>query len=42
VKLGGFRNFPDVGNPLYAVKDHDEAQFIVTTIKNRRERELQS
>jgi hypothetical protein len=39
VKLGGFRYFPEVGNPLYAVKDHEEAQFIVNTIKNRRERE---
>lgn len=29
VKLGGFKSFPDVGNPLYAVKDHEEAQFIV-------------
>ena len=39
VKLGGFKNFPDVGNPLYAVKDHEEAMFIVSTIRLRRERE---
>lgn len=39
VKLGGFKNFPDVGNPLYAVKDHEEAQFIVNTIRLRREKE---
>ena len=25
VKLGGFKSFPDVGAPLYAVKDHEEA-----------------
>jgi translation initiation factor IF-2 len=24
-KLGGFKQFPDVGAPLYAVKDHEEA-----------------
>lgn len=40
VKLGGFKAFPDVGNPLYAVKDHEEAQFIVNTIRARRDREL--
>jgi small GTP-binding protein len=39
VKLGGFKTFPDVGAPLYAVKDHEEAQFIVSTIRNRKERE---
>lgn len=39
VKLGGFKSFPDVGSPLYAVKDHEEAQFIVQTIKSRRDRE---
>lgn len=39
VKLGGFKSFPDVGAPLYAVKDHEEAQFIVNTIRSRRERE---
>ena len=39
MKLGGFKSFPDVGAPLYAVKDHEEAQFIVNTIRSRRERE---
>jgi translation initiation factor IF-2 len=39
VKLGGFKQFPDVGSPLYAVKDHEEAMFIVQTIRSRRERE---
>lgn len=39
VHVGGFKHFPDVGNPLYAVKDHEEAQFIVNTIRSRLERE---
>ena len=39
VKLGGFKSFPDVGAPLYAVKDHEEAQFIVSTIRPRTEKE---
>lgn len=29
-----------MGCPLYAVVNHDEAKFIVTTVKNRREREM--
>ena len=33
VHLGGFREFPEVGNPLYSVKDHTEAQFIITRAK---------
>ena len=40
VKLGGFKTYPDVGCPLYAVTNHDEAKFIVTTVKNRRDREM--
>ena len=39
VNLGGFKSFPEVGLPLYSVDDHDEAQFIVNTIRQRRERE---
>lgn len=42
MKLGGFKAFPDVGNPLYAVKDHEEAQFIVNTIRARKDREQAS
>ena len=30
-----------MGNPLYAVKDHEEAQFIVQTIRTRRDKEAQ-
>lgn len=40
VNLGGFRAFPEVGLPLYGCKDHDEAQFIASRIKSRRDREL--
>ena len=29
VYIGGFKHFPDVGNPLYVVKDLKEASFIV-------------
>ena len=39
VHLGGFRHFPDVGSPLYACQDHEEAQFISNKIKQRRDRE---
>ena len=39
MKLGGFKGFPDVGNPLYAVKDHEEAMFIVNTIRARKDKE---
>lgn len=40
VKMGGFKTYPDVGNPLYAVVNHDEAKFIVETVRLRREREM--
>ena len=32
VHIGGFKNFPEVGNPLYAVENHREANMIVTTL----------
>lgn len=39
VKLGGFKTYPEVGCPLYAVVNHDEAKMIVNTVRIRRERE---
>ena len=29
VHIVGFKNFPDVGNPLYGVSGTDEARFII-------------
>jgi translation initiation factor IF-2 len=39
VYIGGFKHFPDVGNPLYVVKDHSEAAFIVQQVNKRAEQE---
>jgi hypothetical protein len=39
VLLGGFRHFPDVGAPLYACKQHDEALFMISRIKHRKDKE---
>lgn len=39
VYIGGFKHFPDVGNPLYVVKDQKEAQFIVQRVQKRAEQE---
>ena len=33
VHVRGFKHFPEVGNPLYAVKDLAEAKFIIKRIK---------
>lgn len=33
VHLGGFRHFPDVGSPLYACENHEEASFIANRIR---------
>ena len=35
VHIGGFKEFPEVGNPLYAVEGHKEANIIVSTLKQR-------
>lgn len=35
VHIGGFKDFPEVGNPLYAVKDASETNIIVRTLKQR-------
>lgn len=37
VHLAGFKHFPEVGNPLYVVKDHHEANIIVNTLQKREE-----
>jgi hypothetical protein len=37
VHLVGFRSFPDVGNPLYVVKNIEEARFIIDRVKHREE-----
>lgn len=39
VHISGFKHFPDVGNPLYVVKDSKEAHFIVLRVKKRAEQE---
>jgi len=31
--MGGFKEFPEVGNPLYVVANHREANIIVSTLK---------
>ena len=33
VHITGFKEIPEVGNPLYAVKTYEEAKFIVNRIK---------
>ena len=35
VHITGFKEIPEVGNPLYAVKTSEEAKFIVNRIKQR-------
>jgi len=35
VHIGGFKAFPEVGNPLYAVENHKEANIIVSTLSKR-------
>jgi len=37
--MAGFRSFPEVGLPLYACKNHEEAQFMTNRISLRREKE---
>ena len=39
VHISGFKHFPDVGNPLYVVKDSKEAHFIVQRVNKRAEQE---
>lgn len=38
VHIGGFKQFPDVGSPLYVVENLDEAKFILSRIQMRAER----
>lgn len=33
--IGGFKSFPEVGNPLYVVENHKEANMIVSTLQQR-------
>lgn len=37
VHVVGFRQFPDVGNPLYVVKSTEEARFIISKVKHRQD-----
>lgn len=39
VHLGGFKQFPEVGNPLYVVENHKEANMIVQTLQQRAHQE---
>jgi hypothetical protein len=39
VHLGGFKHFPEVGNPLYVVEDQKEARMIVQTLQRRAQQE---
>ena len=39
VHIGGFKAFPEVGNPLYAVENHKEANIIVSTLTKRAQQE---
>ena len=39
VHISGFKEFPEVGSPLYVVDDHKEANIIVDTLKKRKEQE---
>jgi len=36
VHISGFKEFPEVGSPLYVVDDHKEANIIVDTLKKKR------
>lgn len=40
VHMVGFKEFPDVGNPLYVVNSSEEAKFIISKVKKRAETEL--
>lgn len=33
VHITGFKEIPEVGNPLYVVKSLEESKFIITRIK---------
>ena len=35
VHISGFKQIPEVGNPLYVVKNPDEAKFILNRIQQR-------
>jgi len=37
--MGGFKTFPEVGNPLYVVANHKEANIIVSTLNTRAQQE---
>lgn len=37
VHITGFREMPEVGNPLYVVKSLEESKFIISRIKQRAE-----
>lgn len=39
VHIGGFKQFPEVGNPLYVVENHKEANMIVSTLQQRADQE---
>ena len=39
VHIGGFKAFPEVGSPLYAVANHKEANIIVSTLTKRAQQE---
>ena len=39
VHLGGFKEFPEVGSPLYAVEDQKEAAMIISTLQTRAQQE---
>jgi translation initiation factor IF-2 len=40
VVIGGyFKHIPEIGHSLYACKTHEEALYMATRIKSRRERE---
>ena len=39
VHISGFKEFPEVGSPLYSVKNHREANIIVTTLQKRTQQE---
>lgn len=41
VHLAGFKNYPEVGMPLYGCKNNDDAQFIISRVASRREKEDQ-
>ena len=35
VHLGGFKSFPEVGSPLYVVRDGKEVNIILQTLRQR-------